>query len=396
MKKIFISWSKNKSKNLANETKTFLSTIFSGEIDFFFSPEMYKGTCIDNEIHKNLLNSDKCIVCITHDNFKNPWLLYEAGVVYGANYSKQCGTIVVPILFEYIPDWSSWVDRPLNRYAPIQLQCINKEFRYGKEEFKKFCDELSKEFCIKYDYFEENWARYELAIKKIIEADKYIPDECKDIVDQILRNDSNIFTVSNPEITEKYIQFHKGFKTHQLFNILINNVINRQSKYLWIFGRKNKRLVSKEYDYFFKYLATDGIRDGVDFKCLFPMPNTKASYKAISKDRADTFNDELKMNLNKVLNLKTRYGLPIEKMFRLYFEPRKAHIIRVDNAILYNKIFNDYEGYALSYTNSSFKILSALSGQGLEAKDEFLSIWNDDKKSIPLTQEVYDSIYKTR
>ena len=129
--KIFISWSKNKSKELAEATKRFLENTLGNSIEFFFSPEMYKGTCADNEIHENLLECDKCLVCITSENFKNPWLLYEAGVVYGANYSKNNKSIVIPILFEDIPEWSSWVDKPLNRYVTIQLQNGNHEFGVG-------------------------------------------------------------------------------------------------------------------------------------------------------------------------------------------------------------------------------------------------------------------------
>lgn len=67
--KIFISWSKNKSRLLAVETKNFILKVLENKIDIFFSPDMYKGTAVDNEIHNNLLESDRCIVCITSDNF---------------------------------------------------------------------------------------------------------------------------------------------------------------------------------------------------------------------------------------------------------------------------------------------------------------------------------------
>ena len=102
---IFISWSKDKSRLLALETKKFILNTLGNKVEVFFSPDMYKGTSVDNEIHKNLLRSDKCIVCITSDNFKNPWLMYEAGVVYGAHFDRPGGSIVIPILFEHIPDW---------------------------------------------------------------------------------------------------------------------------------------------------------------------------------------------------------------------------------------------------------------------------------------------------
>ena len=85
---IFISWSKDKSRLLALETKKFILNTLGNKVEVFFSPDMYKGTSVDNEIHKNLLRSDKCIVCITSDNFKHPWLMYEAGVVYRAHYDR--------------------------------------------------------------------------------------------------------------------------------------------------------------------------------------------------------------------------------------------------------------------------------------------------------------------
>ena len=99
--KIFISWSKDTSKLIAQELRIFINNIFSSAIELFFSPEIYKGTCVDKEIHENLLSCSKCIVCITADNFKNPWLLYESGVIYGSNYNKSNNkSIIVPILFE--------------------------------------------------------------------------------------------------------------------------------------------------------------------------------------------------------------------------------------------------------------------------------------------------------
>ena len=97
--KIFISWSKNKSRQLAEATKNFLERTLGNSVEFFFSPEMYKGTSVDHEIHENLLESSKCLVCVTSENFKNPWLLYEAGVVYGANHQKTKEGIIIPILF---------------------------------------------------------------------------------------------------------------------------------------------------------------------------------------------------------------------------------------------------------------------------------------------------------
>ena len=400
--KIFISWSKNKSKELAEATKNFLENTLGNSIEFFFSPEMYKGTCADNEIHKNLLECDKCLVCITSENFKNPWLLYEAGVVYGANYSKANKRIVIPILFEDVPEWSSWVDKPLNRYVTIQLQNSNHEFAVGKKSFIEFLTELACEFNIKFEKerFNRNWSTYEKEIKKILEKGQLIPRECKELVNKLLEDNHNNFTLTSPEISKEHIVFHKGFTTHALTKILTDSITQYQGKYLWIYGRKNKKIMSREYDDFFKFLADEGIKNGVDFRCLFPMPKSNATNKASSKDREKIFDCELMASLTRALSLKNQFGLPVEKVFRLYFTPRTESIIRSDNAVIYRTIICDADGYPLPYTNTGFEILSAIydknssNNKGFNAVQKFEKIWNSETESVPLTEELFNEIYK--
>lgn len=50
---------------------------------------MHNGPAVDHEIHMKLLEEDKCLVCLTYENFTSPWLQYEAGVVLGANAHKS-------------------------------------------------------------------------------------------------------------------------------------------------------------------------------------------------------------------------------------------------------------------------------------------------------------------
>lgn len=397
--RFFISWSKNKSRQLAEATKKFLEKTLGNSVEFFFSPEMYKGTCVDNEIHKNLLTSDKCLVCITAENFKNPWLLYEAGVVYGANYLKTEKGIVIPILFEDIPEWSSWVDKPLNRYVPLQIQNSNNEFSVGKKDFKKFLAQTACELNIKLKQFNQNWELYENEIKEILKKEQLIPTECKDLVNKLLEDSYDSFSLVSPEISKDHILFHRGFTTHALTKILTESITMYQGKYLWIYGRKNKKLMSREYDDFFRFLADEGIKDGVDFRCLFPMPQSDATIRASSKDRARIFDYELQISLMKAFSLKNKYGLPVEEMFRLYLEPRNESIIRSDNAVIYRPIVCDSDGYPMPYTNASFEILSAIynkndsKNKGFHAVERFKTIWEDETKSVPLTDALLKKLY---
>lgn len=392
--KIFVSWSKDKSKKLANATKNFLEKTFGNAIQFFFSPELYKGTCADNEIHENLLNSDKCLVCITSDNFKNPWLLYEAGVIYGANYSKAKKYIVVPILFEDIPEWSSWIDKPLNKYVPIQIQNCNKEFDLGKSDFERFLKQISSEFKIRIRDFSKNWDIYENEIKSILAKEQLIPSECKFLVNKLIQDEYGNFSIMSPEITRERILFYKGFSTQPLIKILIESVTKYQGKYLWFYGRRNKKLMSRENKDFFVYLANEGLESGVDFRCLFPLPNSPATDKACSKDRIINFKNDLLDSLMKAVRLKNELGLPVEKLFKLYSQSRTDSIIRSDNSILFRHMICDSEGYPLPQTNTGFEIISALENEnenrGYNAIKFFETVWDNAK---PLTEAVFKELY---
>lgn len=393
--KIFVSWSKNKSRLLAEETKKLIESIFDNSIEFFFSPQMYKGTRVDHEIHMNLLNSDMCIVCITSENFKNPWLLYEAGVVFGANYANTDGGIVVPILFEHIPEWSSWVDKPLNQYVPIQLQSSNGEFTYGKNDFISFIDELSLTVNKEVTDFDKYWKAYEQAIHTILDKEQLIPASCRFLVERILEKDDGNFTIVSPEITNKHIIFHKGFSTTPLIKILLENVIDYQGKRLWFYGRRNKKLLTSENDAFFRFLVEEGLDNGVDFRCLFPYPESNATYKATNKEKERSFHTDLQTSMEKAINLKHKYGLPTEQLFRVYKNRRTSSIIVSDNAVLHRTIICDGEGYPLPYTNSEFEILSVSDNEnqmnrGSIIYNQFVEVWDN---SIPLTEDLYNEIY---
>lgn len=359
---------------------------------------MYKGTRVDHTIHENLLHSDKCIICITSENFKNPWLMYEAGVVYGSHYVNSRNGIVIPILFENIPEWSSWVDKPLNRYVPIQMKNHDGNFLVGKQGFKNWLEQLCKEFHLKIKNFESNWENYQQNIQKILEREQIIPIECVEIVHRLMQH-SDDFTLISPEISRDKIVFHKGFTTHTLTRLLTDNIKLYQGKYLWFYGRKNHNLImSREYESFFEYLSTEGIRNGVDFRCLFVHPKSKAAIKSSSKDRSNIFQDEMHNVLLMAYSLKNIYNLPVEKVFRLYLEPRTESIIRCDNAVLYRHIVKDADGFPIPYTNSSFEVLSALKNEpnnkGFTAIEKFKLIWEDDSKSIPLTEELLKELYE--
>lgn len=394
--KIFISWSKSKSKDLAMETKRFLQNTFGKSLEIFFSPDLYKGTCVDREIHKNLLKCDKCIVCITAENYKNPWLMYEAGVIYGAHHNTPGGGIVIPILFEQIPQWSSWIDKPLNRYVPLNFNSNNESNgTQNKQEFQQFFQEIENTSGLTVKNFNTNWKKYLTNVQAILDREQLIPTSCISLVTQLMDDTSGNFLINNPEITKEHVLFHKGFSTNALFRLLLKNVIEYQSKKLWIFGRRNKKLMTSENDDFFKFLFEEGLQDGIDFKCLFPYPGTEATNKAVSLDKERRFKADLQTCLEAAVRMNKRFNLPVSDMFRLYKCHRKSSIIVSDEAVLHSPIICDSDGRPLPMTNSPFEILSISQdgkpeNKGRKLYNYFIDIWNS---ATPLTEELYNELY---
>lgn len=83
-KKIFISWSGEKSKIIANKLKNILEkNIFEGTglTCFVSDVDISSGTDWWNKINRELKSSRMGILCITKENITAPWIYYEAGAL---------------------------------------------------------------------------------------------------------------------------------------------------------------------------------------------------------------------------------------------------------------------------------------------------------------------------
>ena len=142
-------------------------------------------------------------------------------------------------------------------------------------------------------------------------------------------------------------------------------------------------------------MADEGLNNGVDFRYLFPYPNTEATYKATCKEKERSFYTDLQTCMEKAIMLKKQFNLPTEKLFRLYQFHRSDSIIISDNAAIHRTIICDGQGYPLPYTNSEFEILdisdnSIQISRGRTLYNAFEIAWD---QSVPLTKEVYNLIY---
>ena len=318
--KIFISWSKAKSMELAIKTKELLESL-DPQIEAFVSQvDIHAGEDVQNKIIEKIRACDKLVLCFTKENKKSPWLLFEAG------YARGINKVVVPLLFDVDPNWHSWIDNPMN---------IAREISFNHNNF---IDSFLTGFNI--SNTKSNRLKIEKYIKSITEIKEKFREvdiECEDFVGKLVHNDA--FVVENPFFQKRVAHFLSGFESFDLYKAIIESFMYT-GKYLWIYGRKNMKLFSGSFSNFFRYLEELNA-------CILRA-------KAVIKD-------------NKQL----------EKCFRYYSNRREEIIIRLDNCIIYSRPIFDAHGKPQLLTNTGFEVFSVNSPKGQECIEKYEEIWNN-------------------
>ncbi|MCD8401476.1 TIR domain-containing protein [Tenacibaculum finnmarkense] len=91
--KIFISWSGNKSKDVATFLKSWIEQIIQAA-EPWISVDIDKGKKWNGEIINELTESRVGIICLTRDNLNSPWILFEAGALSKASDSYVCTFLI--------------------------------------------------------------------------------------------------------------------------------------------------------------------------------------------------------------------------------------------------------------------------------------------------------------
>lgn len=355
--KVFISWSKRKSLEMAIKTKELLEKLDSHIEAFVSEVDINGGEDVQVKIIKKIEECDKLVLCFTKENKKAPWLLFEAGFARGLKRT------VIPLLFDEDPNWHSWIDNPMNVARELKFNSKNFDINF----LTSFNINNTPANKRKID-------NYKKSILKIKENFRNIDIQCEDFVEKLIHNET--FVLENPFFRDKTGYFLSGFETYELLKIVIDSFLYT-GKYLWIYGRKNMKLFSGSFKYFFNYLhekSSNGnyAMNGIDFRCLFLDPSSPEVKKAHIQQRI--FKSELEATL---LRAKDVIGdnEQLKKCFRLYSNRRECIIIRLDECIIYSRPTFDVNGIPQLLTNTSFEVFSTNSSKGTECLTIFENVW---------------------
>lgn len=192
--KVFVSWSGEYSREIAEVLKKWIPCIIQS-VEVFFSPDdIEKGNNWDRILSSELSECNYGIVCLTSNNILAPWINFEAGAI-----AKSLESKVSALMVDVKP---SDIKGPLSRYQATKLE---------KRDFFKLITSINNsletplELSVIENLFNAIWNSLEGEILKVTQ--KYIQASTEKIeieendpieeVLQLLRTQNSLLT--NPE-----------------------------------------------------------------------------------------------------------------------------------------------------------------------------------------------------
>jgi hypothetical protein len=179
--KVFISWSGNRSKYVADSLRNWLPKVIQAVRPWMSDEDMSIGTRWAAEIAGELEQTKVGIICLTPENQHNPWVMFEAGAL-----SKTIvHAYVCPYLIEMPP---SQLSGPL---AQFQAATANKE---GTARVLQMLNKALDAFQIPSveldEIFEVWWPRLEEQLKTIpVEANlQPVKRETSEVLEELVNN----------------------------------------------------------------------------------------------------------------------------------------------------------------------------------------------------------------
>jgi hypothetical protein len=111
---VFISWSGDLSRQLAEAIRNWLPEALQYVKPYFTPADIEKGAKWDNEISQKLAESNVCIIALTRESLSSQWVMFEAGAISRSVESSR----VCAILFDLE---STDVQGPLARFQATKF-----------------------------------------------------------------------------------------------------------------------------------------------------------------------------------------------------------------------------------------------------------------------------------
>jgi len=203
--KIFISWSGNLSHRIALKLKELLPLVFNILKSYVSSKDIKGGEQWFEKLMVELNSSTYGIICLSRENIREPWLLFEAGTLSSGKTRDK----IIPFLIDVHP--SDLIGIPLSGFQAIT---INKDDVF--KMLSNFHSYLENNSLITQQQLEESfelwWPKFDESIKKILNTNKttknnggkdYGLKKDRMILEEILKNSRSILQQLESSSTEE-------------------------------------------------------------------------------------------------------------------------------------------------------------------------------------------------
>ena len=95
--KVFISWSGDRSKQVAELLSDWLQCVIQAVQPWLSSKDIDRGALWFSEITDQLANTNIGIVCLTNENKNKPWILFESGALAKGLSSNRVCTFLIDL-----------------------------------------------------------------------------------------------------------------------------------------------------------------------------------------------------------------------------------------------------------------------------------------------------------
>lgn len=107
---LLISWSKTQSRMVASALHSWLPAVVPGVDPWMSTKDIAKGKEWSAELQNVLAGARLCIICVTAENVRSPWIYYEVGAIA----AKGPDVLICPYLVGVSPNMLA--DGPLARW----------------------------------------------------------------------------------------------------------------------------------------------------------------------------------------------------------------------------------------------------------------------------------------
>ncbi len=185
--KIFLSWSEERSKKIAEEFKNFLGQTCQQAITFFSFHDIESGTNWANKLMKELEQTNIGLFFFTPENLKSTFMHFEAGGLLRNEEKTIENGKIIPVLFGIK---KSDIVQP---FAMFHMVIFNKVeiFKLINEINDKFQNPVKNKFLE--SIFEKFYPETETEIQKIMDSDttKPKPRPIEELLDELILNTRN-------------------------------------------------------------------------------------------------------------------------------------------------------------------------------------------------------------